>query len=142
MNSPEELIDELGYYSAAVHGYSMYPLLVDHRDSVFIEKKSRYEKFDVVLFRRKNGQLVLHRVRKIKDGKYICSGDNENFYEIVESDMIIGYMTEFCRNGSVGKNDDWRFKVYSRVWAFSLPTKRLLRFFLKCVVRCKNKFHR
>ena len=27
MNSPRDIVNNLGYYSAVVHGYSMYPLL-------------------------------------------------------------------------------------------------------------------
>lgn len=142
MSSPEEIIAELGYYCASVHGCSMYPLLIDHRDSVFIKKKPRYDKYDVVLFRRTNGQLVLHRLRNIKNGNYICSGDNDRVFEIVEPQMIIGYMAEFSRNGSIKKADSFLYRVYSRIWAFSMPTKRLLQFVCKCIAVCKNKFSR
>lgn len=144
MNSPEEIIAELGYYCASVHGCSMYPLLVDHRDSVFIQKKEQYRKYDVVLFRRKSGQLVLHRIRHIKKGKYICSGDNDRVFEIVEPDMIIGCMTEFSRNGKTYKTNGFLYWLYSRIWSFSMPTKMFLQFVLKYIVMfktiLKNKF--
>ena len=142
MNSPEKIITELGYYCASVHGYSMYPLLTDHRDSVFIKKKSRYDKYDVVLFRRGDGRLVLHRIRHIKNGKYVCSGDNDSVFEVVEPDAVIGVMTEFSRNGVTYNTDGFFYKLYSRIWSFSMPTKRLLRFFCRCIDRCKNRFSR
>lgn len=142
MSSPEEVIAELGYYCASVHGYSMYPLLIDHRDSVYIRKKSRYDKYDVVLFRRTDGQLVLHRLIKVQKDKYICSGDNDRVSETVEPQAVIGYMAEFSRNGSVKKSDSFLYKAYGRIWSFSMPTKRLLQFVCKCISVCKNKFSR
>ena len=142
MNRPEEIMAELGYYCASVHGCSMYPLLNDHRDSVFIQKKNQYKKYDVVLFRRKNGQLVLHRIRRMKNCNYICSGDNDRVFETVESDMIIGYMTEFCRNGKTYKTNSFSYKLYSRIWSFSIPTKIFLQFIFKCKNKMKNKFSR
>lgn len=38
MNKPEDIIKTTGFYSAPVHGMSMYPLLYNHRDSVYIVK--------------------------------------------------------------------------------------------------------
>ena len=142
MNSPEEIIADLGYYCASVHGCSMYPLLIDHRDSVFIKKKARYDKYDVILFRRGNGQLVLHRLRKIKNGKYICSGDNDRVFETVEPQRVIGYMAEFSRKGSIKNADSFLYKAYGRIWAFSMPTKRFLQFACRYIAICKNKFSR
>jgi hypothetical protein len=142
MSSPEKIIAELGYYCASVHGYSMYPLLINHRDSVYIKRKPRYDKYDVVLFRRTDGQLVLHRLINIKNGNYICSGDNDRVLEAVDPRSVIGYMAEFSRNGSIKKADSFLYKAYGRIWAFSMPTKRLLQFVCKCTVACKNKFSR
>ena len=70
MNNPRNIVNTKGYYCATVHGYSMYPLLCNHRDSVYIEKANSYKKYDVVLFERPNGKLVLHRIIKIKNGVY------------------------------------------------------------------------
>ena len=66
MNNPRNIVNTKGYYCATVHGYSMYPLLCNHRDSVYIEKANSYKKYDVVLFERPNGKLVLHRIIKIR----------------------------------------------------------------------------
>ena len=52
MNKPEDIIAKYGFYSAPVHGTSMYPLLIDHKDSVYITFPTKLKKYDVVLFRR------------------------------------------------------------------------------------------
>ena len=62
MNNPETLLAEQGFYAAAVHGHSMEPLLRNHSDTVFIEPPQTLKRMDTVLFRRQNGQLVLHRL--------------------------------------------------------------------------------
>lgn len=74
MNKPEDIIAKYGFYSAPVHGTSMYPLLIDHKDSVYITFPTKLKKYDVVLFRRNTNQLVLHRILKIKGSKVTMCG--------------------------------------------------------------------
>jgi len=126
MNSPERLIAENGFYAATVHGDSMEPLLTNHRDTVYIEPAAEYRKRDVVLFRRADGQLVLHRLIGCdKNGLWAC-GDNDFHPEAVLPSQILGVMTEFTRNGRTVSVRSFGYRLYSRVWSFSLPTKRLL----------------
>ena len=52
-------------------GYSMYPFIDPRRDEVVlagIEDGSALRRGDVVLYRRENGMLVLHRIYKIGYG--------------------------------------------------------------------------
>ena len=60
-------------------GYSMYPFIDPRRDEVVlagIEDGSALRRGDVVLYRRENGMLVLHRIYKIgQDGLYLL-GDH------------------------------------------------------------------
>lgn len=44
MNKPEYLIEKNGFYAAAIHGVSMYPMLKNHRDTVFIEAADKLKK--------------------------------------------------------------------------------------------------
>ena len=126
MNKPEDIIEKSGFYAAPVHGMSMYPLLKNRRDSVYVTNPENLKKYDVVLFRRSNGQLVLHRILKLtEDTAFIC-GDNEYQKEKIERKQIIGKMTEFCRNGKIFKVSDFRYKLYSHCFCFSFTTKRLL----------------
>lgn len=126
MNKPEDIIKTTGFYSAPVHGMSMYPLLYNHRDSVYIVKPENLKKYDVVLFRRSTNQLVLHRILKLSTDTVVMCGDNEYKKEIVKREQIIGKMTEFCRNGKVIKVSSFRYKLYTHCFCFSFITKRLL----------------
>ena len=83
-------------------GYSMYPLFVPGRDSAVIEKADcdRLKKGDVILYRRENGILVLHRICRItKDGFYTV-GDNQTAVEgPLTASQISGKLIHIIRNG-------------------------------------------
>ena len=127
MNSPETLLAENGFYAAAVHGQSMEPLLFNHRDTVYIEPSDTYKPQDVVLYRRQNGQLVLHRLLSKHGDTAVMCGDNDFVPETIKITQILGVMTAFTRNGKTVYTTSRRYRLYSRVWTLSLPTKRLLR---------------
>ena len=79
-------------------GYSMYPLIVPERDEVIISplKDHKIKRGDVLLYRRKNDRLILHRVYTVKDDKVFFVGDNESVVEgPLEISQIYGIMTAF-----------------------------------------------
>ena len=59
-----------------VTGDSMYPTYRHRRDMVILTPVSRkLKRGDVILYQRKTGQYVLHRIiSKPKNGKFICCG--------------------------------------------------------------------
>ena len=66
-----------------VSGYSMYPLLHSNADTVILTKKQRIKKYDILLYKRENGEFVLHRVVGFmkeagkKNGTMCMAGDFE-----------------------------------------------------------------
>lgn len=67
-------------FSFPVHGTSMQPML-HTQDIVEIEEIKQYKKGDIILYRRENGQFVLHRVRKIKKDILYFVGDHQTKVE-------------------------------------------------------------
>ncbi|MBQ4618190.1 MAG: S24/S26 family peptidase [Clostridia bacterium] len=126
MTSPEALLKEQGFYAAAVHGVSMEPLLCNHRDTVFIEPFDTLKKRDVVLYRRDSGQLVLHRLLSQSGDTCIVCGDNDFVRETIRVSQILGVMTAFTRKGRTVRVTSKRYRLYSRLWNASMPTKRAL----------------
>ena len=128
MNSVEQILKDSGCYAAVVHGISMQPLLIDHRDVAYIEPTSTIRRLDVVLFRRKNGQLVLHRVLKCQHSgtHYLVAGDNDTNTECVEREQILGVMTAFCRNGKTTKATAVQHRLYARLWNLTPFTRNVL----------------
>lgn len=101
-------------------GVSMKPLIIPQRDSVILEKTSQpLKKYDVALYRRKNGQFVLHRIVDIKKDGYVMCGDNQYIREYpVEHEAVIAVMKTVIRNNKKIQTSSFSYKLYSRVWVF------------------------
>ena len=71
----EEVLEKDGKLIYRNVGTSMLPLIRENRDLIIIEKKGRerLKKYDVVLYKRANGQYVLHRIIKVREADYIIS---------------------------------------------------------------------
>ena len=87
----EEKISSGGEVSIPITGRSMYPTLRSGRDyAVLCKAKEHLEKGDIPLYRRENGQFVLHRVVGEDENGYVLCGDNQNEkeYGIAHSQVI------------------------------------------------------
>ena len=61
----EGIVANGGSMSFIPAGKSMLPTIRDKKDLVTISPANDIKKYDIVLYRRKNGKYVLHRVVKI-----------------------------------------------------------------------------
>ena len=101
-SSFEEEIQRRGYLLYRIEGDSMLPLIRQGRDLVLIsaKPKGRLKKYDVPLYKRDNGQYVLHRILKVRENDYVLCGDNRQQRETGISDRhIIGVLTAVIRDG-------------------------------------------
>lgn len=124
MNKIEKIIEEYGFYISTSFGMSMYPMLRDRKDTIIIRKKdTRYEKYDVVLYKR-NGKYILHRIIKVLEYGYIIRGDNcyWNEYDI-DDKKIIGYLDECYRGETKVNFDGILYKCYTRSWNLFYPIR-------------------
>lgn len=112
-----------------VRGMSMFPLLKDKRDSVKLESiVEDPKKKDIILYKRDNGQFVLHRIIKVKDGLYTLVGDNQHVKEYpIRRDQILGVVTSIIRKGKeIDLNKSLFYKMYSFFWCFNLFIRRVI----------------
>ncbi len=140
MVSFEEELERSGKLVYTTVGVSMNPLIKQDRDLSIIEKpKGRLKKYDVALYKRRNGQYVLHRVVKVLDDGYVILGDNccSKEYNIKES-QILGVLTSLVRNGKEIDLNSFGYKLYVRARYAHYPvrviiskTKRFLRKLIK-----------
>lgn len=113
----EKVIKENGFYVTNPRGTSMLPLIYQGHDTVIITPKDgRLEKYDVALYKRRNGEYVLHRVIYVKDDSYVFCGDNQYILEYgVTDDMVLGVMTELLHDGvTVDTTSDEYFKTVKK----------------------------
>ena len=131
-----EALATYGKYTGLTSGYSMWPLLRHHKDNIIVVKnEGRLKKYDIALYRRKNGSYVLHRVTKVCDGYYIITGDHCTYDEKVTDEMVCGVLAGFFRNGKryVDCRDGKAQKCYAVIWVALRPLRRLQLFAERCV---------
>ncbi|MBQ7975200.1 MAG: S24/S26 family peptidase [Clostridia bacterium] len=106
-------------------GISMLPLIRQGVDSVKISPvKGKLKKYDVPLYKRTNGQFVLHRVVAVRGNSYVMCGDNQTFREYgINHSQIIGVMSEVIKPDSIVKVTDKKYITYSKKQVFKQRIK-------------------
>ena len=109
-------------------GVSMLPMLRQGRDSVVLSAApEKLRKYDIPLYRRDNGQYVLHRIIGTGD-TYTCMGDNQFRPESgIRSDQIIGVVTAFYRGERQIPMTDPGYRIYCCFWHHSRPLRHFFR---------------
>ena len=119
-----------GTVELTVTGCSMLPLLLDRRSTVRLRRKEHYALGDIVLFRRNNGDYVLHRVCRIHDGLYDILGDNVPAPDCdIHPEQMIAAVCAYSRKG------DGHWHSGDRVYRCFLPLIRRAVSFARWVSR-------
>ncbi len=72
------MLDSGGEFLFYPDGASMLPTVRAGRDGVFLRRAESIRRGDILLFRRRDGSFVLHRlVKRKKDGSLVMRGDNQ-----------------------------------------------------------------
>ena len=108
-----EAISDGGCFTFIPHGGSMKPLLRGGRDSVTVEApRGRLRKYDLPLYRRENGDFVLHRVLKVLPDGYVVRGDAQSQKEKINDGQIVAVVSSYTRNGTNHKSDGLYNRLY------------------------------
>ncbi|MCH3973166.1 MAG: S24/S26 family peptidase [Oscillospiraceae bacterium] len=107
-----------------VNGTSMQPTLHHLRDTVWLTALNRpARRGDIVLFRRKNGQVVLHRVLHAQKGILEMNGDGQMFTENVPECCAAALVRRFQRSGKMIDCRAPLYRTYSRLWCAVRPVR-------------------
>ncbi len=124
-----------GHVTLTATGVSMMPMLRHMRDTVTLRPARGDARVgDVALYRRENGQFVLHRIVDVEEnGDYVFCGDNQFTRErFVSPRQVIALMASFSRRGHVYRCDSFLYRTY----VFLLP---LLRFARRVVLAARRR---
>ena len=134
----EQLLREGNIIRIKPQGYSMYPLFIPGRDEALIQQAEAEtcHRNDVVLYRRDQGILVLHRICKVTSQGFYMVGDNQCEVEgPLRPDQIIGKLIAVNRNSREFSVKVPLYKLCSSLWLFMLPIRpfcfKLTAFFRK-----------
>ena len=116
-----------------ITGNSMSPFLIHERDTILIRKPEMpLKKGDMVFYRRKNGQYVMHRIYRVSKNKngrnlYYMVGDAQQEIEgPIEENMIFGHIIKVCRKGEwTGRGDFW-WEFFEHVWIRIVPLRKVV----------------
>lgn len=128
MSNIENCIKELGYAVVPISGTSMLPLLEEGKSLVELEESSlkQLKKGDIVLYKKNDGTLVLHRIIKAEgEDAFILLGDHQfKNAERVSKGQIIAVAKGFIINGRhVDEKTRW-YRIYKKIWLSSLTLRR------------------
>ena len=138
-----ESIKDGGQFVLFPRGTSMNPTMYEGKDCVVLEQIDEPKQFDIVLYRRRSGQFVLHRIMKIKNGKYTMCGDNQYLFEKgLERDQLLAVVTEIRKeDGSIYDiskiHADGKMFLYDRKKIFNRLLQPLR--IIKRKLLCKKK---
>lgn len=130
-----------------VKGNSMMPLIRDEKDAVLLKKAEDIQLYDVVLFKKDNGRIALHRIVEITDDTYTIIGDNQyRFDRRIRNDQLIAKAVEVQRGKRcIGEKSIRKFGTF---WYATYPIRNFTRRGLgwikrhtpACIRSLKNKF--
>lgn len=119
-------------------GTSMLPMLREGRDSVLLSPVTKkLSKFDIPLYRRENGNFVLHRI--VETGEtFTCIGDNQFVFEKeIHPEQIIAVVSGFYRGEKFYSVKNFGYRVYCRFWN---STRNLRRFWRRGIGFLRRHF--
>ena len=110
-------------------GSSMCPLFAPQRDQAIVAPVGdrRLKRGDVVLYRREQGILVLHRIWKVNRDGYYMVGDNQREVEgPLEREQVKGIMIAMVRKGKQFTTRNEWYRIFSSLWLWLRPVRNLL----------------
>lgn len=116
----------LEHQEMLVFGSSMAPFLIHARDMIYFKKPDReLQKGDIVFFRRKSGQFVMHRIWKIRPEGYYIVGDAQTQIEgPVKREQIFALITKVRRKEKWLEPGDFWWEFFEHVWLHMIPLRR------------------
>lgn len=148
-NAPpiEDQLREHGTFASNTVGKSMEPLFRTHRDMIIVKRaEGELKKYDVALYKTPEGKYILHRVIAVKESEYLIRGDNTYTVEHVKKDAVLAVLVAFNRAGKRHGVEETGYKIYSRIWNFIYPVRKLINLsyralakIYRCIFKRKNK---
>ena len=119
------LIEEGLTVPLTVTGGSMNPYIVPGRDTVMISKPDfPLKKGDIAFFERLDGHIVMHRICKVKDGRYYFVGDAQTDIEgPIVKEQIFGKINKIIRKGRTEEKVCFTWFFFRHIWIRMIPLR-------------------
>ncbi len=133
-----EQLNKGGSAVFTIHGTSMLPFLKDRSHSVKLEKpEASPKKYDIIFYRRDDGDFILHRIVGVKKEGFVCRGDNQVDNEFpVRFDSVIGVVTQYKRNRGWKHMSCFTQSCFAYFWVNTMFLRKIKR---KLFSLCKRR---
>lgn len=130
--APEELmepllglLEETESVPLVISGYSMTPFLVHGRDTVYLSKVNRpLKRGDMILYRRRSGAYILHRIYRVEEDTYTLVGDAQTLLEPgIRPDQVLALVTAVRRKGKLLQRGSFWWDFFEKVWIRMVPLR-------------------
>ena len=125
----EACLQSEGTVIVPVFGTSMQPLLFEGRSSVLLTayRGAPLKKGAIVLYRHRDGRLILHRIWKVTHGDlYLLWGDHRwTLDEPVPGEQILAVAQELFLDGRPIDQTAWRYRLYEKLWNGNRMIRRI-----------------
>ncbi len=126
----ESLLEQGEVIQLHPQGYSMYPMFIPGRDQAVIGRADtdKLRRGDVVLYRRENSILVLHRIWAVRPEGIYLIGDNQMEVEgPLRPEQVRGILLAFIRRGRKISVKNPVYVLASRLWMLIKPLRGAVR---------------
>lgn len=122
------LLEETAAVPLVISGGSMTPFLVHGRDTVFLSKVvDNPKRGDMLLYRRRDGSYVLHRVYRTEGECCTMLGDAQTMPEPgICRDQILAKVTAVRRKGKLLRNNSLLWQFFEKIWIRVVPLRPTL----------------
>lgn len=113
-----ELLKQTEPVPLVITGNSMSPFLVHGRDTVYLSNVKRpFKRGDMVLYRRRSGQYVLHRIYKIEGDNLCIVGDAQTQLEHdIMPQQVLAIVTAVKRKDKINKPGSFWWEIFEKIW--------------------------
>ncbi len=128
LESYRSLLETVDRLPLRVSGSSMSPFLVHDRDTVYLTRPKGLPRVgDIVLYRRRSGAYILHRVCRA-EGKHFCAvGDAQTEIECgLAAEQIIAVVCCAVRKGRRQAPGCFWWEFFEKVWVRVIPCRPAL----------------
>ena len=118
-----QLLQEAESVPLVISGSSMVPFLVHGRDTVYLSKVAQpLKKGDMIFYRRRGGQYVLHRICKVRDGSYDLVGDGQVAIEHgIGPEQILAVVKAVRRKEKLLRKGSFLWEFFEHIWLVLRP---------------------
>ena len=122
----DESIDEL---PLVITGNSMSPFLIHERDTVYLSRLCEpVRRGQILLYRRINGQYVLHRVYRAEKDSLTMVGDGQTMLEPgICRDQVLAVVRSVKRKGRMQTPGCFWWEFFEKVWIRMVPLRPMVR---------------